>query len=164
MGSEMCIRDSYGIRQMSLLLSPHEIKGLKLKNRVVMSPMCMHMAADDGFVTDWHRVHYGARALGQAALIFPETLAIQADGRIGAGDLGIWSDEHVVGLKGLTELLHSFGAKAGAQIGHAGRNADLPNLIHIAPSAIPFTDSSPCLLYTSPSPRDGLLSRMPSSA
>lgn len=128
---------------MSLLLSPHEIKGLKLKNRVVMSPMCMHMAADDGFVTDWHRVHYGARALGQAALIFPETLAIQADGRIGAGDLGIWSDEHVVGLKSLTELLHSFGAKAGAQIGHAGRNADLPNLIHIAPSAIPFTDTSP---------------------
>jgi 2,4-dienoyl-CoA reductase-like NADH-dependent reductase (Old Yellow Enzyme family) len=48
---------------MSLLLSPHEIKGMKLKNRVVMSPMCMHMAADDGFVTEWHRVHYGARAL-----------------------------------------------------------------------------------------------------
>ena len=90
---------------MSLLLSPHEIKGLKLKNRVVMSPMCMHMAADDGFVTDWHRVHYGARALGQAGLIFPETLAVHADGRIGAGDLGIWSDAHIVGLKALTELL-----------------------------------------------------------
>ncbi|MFJ4142630.1 NADPH dehydrogenase NamA [Pseudomonas sp. NPDC089734] len=128
---------------MSLLLSPYEIKGLKLRNRVVMSPMCMHMAAEDGFVTDWHRVHYGARAQGQTGLIFPETLAVHAEGRIAPGDLGIWSDDHIAGLKGLTDLLHSFGAKAGAQIGHGGRNADLPGITRIAPSAIPFTESSP---------------------
>lgn len=128
---------------MSLLLSPFEFKGLKLKNRVVMSPMCMHSAAEDGFVTDWHRVHYGARALGQVGLIFPETLAVNKDARIGAGDLGIWSDEHVEGLRGLVDLLHSFGAKVGAQIGHAGRNADLPGVDVVAPSAIPFTDDSP---------------------
>ena len=77
---------------MSLLLSPFEIKGLKLKNRVVMSPRCMHSAGEDGFVTDWHRVHYGARAQGQVGLIFPETLAVHKDARIGEGDLGIWSD------------------------------------------------------------------------
>ena len=128
---------------MSLLLSPFEFKGLKLKNRVVMSPMCMHSAAEDCFVTDWHRVHYGARALGQVGLIFPETLAVNKDARIGAGDLGIWSDEHVEGLRGLVDLLHSFGAKVGAQIGHAGRNADLPGVDVVAPSAIPFTDDSP---------------------
>ena len=128
---------------MSLLLSPFEFKGLKLKNRVVMSPMCMHSAAEDGFVTEWHRVHYGARALGQVGLIFPETLAVNKDARIGAGDLGIWSDEHVEGLRGLVDLLHSFGAKVGAQIGHAGRNADLPGVDVVAPSAIPFTDDSP---------------------
>jgi NADPH2 dehydrogenase len=128
---------------MSLLLSPYEIKGLKLRNRVVMSPMCMHMAAEDGFVTDWHRVHYGARAQGQAGLIFPETLAVDQDARIGEGDLGIWSDDHVQGLKGLVDLLHSFGAKVGAQVGHAGRNADLPNVTRVAPSAIPFTETSP---------------------
>src|SRR5699024_8927922 len=108
-----------------------------------MSPMCMHSAAEDGFVTDWHRVHYGARALGQVGLIFPETLAVNKDARIGAGDLGIWSDEHVEGLRGLVDLLHSFGAKVGAQIGHAGRNADLPGVDVVAPSAIPFTDDSP---------------------
>lgn len=128
---------------MSLLLSPFEIKGLTLRNRVVMSPMCMHMAAEDGFVTDWHRVHYGARAQGQAGLIFPETLAVHQDARIGQGDLGIWSDAHVPGLRALTDLLHSFGAKVGAQIGHAGRNADLPGVVRIAPSAIPFTAESP---------------------
>lgn len=128
---------------MSMLLSPFEIKGLTLRNRVVMSPMCMHMAAEDGFVTDWHRVHYGARAQGQAGLIFPETLAVHQDARIGQGDLGIWSDAHVAGLKSLVDLLHGFGAKVGAQIGHAGRNADLPGVVRIAPSAIPFTAESP---------------------
>ena len=45
---------------MSLLLSPFEIKGLKLRNCAVISTMCMHSAKEDGFVTDWHRVHYGA--------------------------------------------------------------------------------------------------------
>ena len=128
---------------MSLLLSPFELNGLQLRNRVVMSPMCMHMAAEDGFVTPWHHVHYGARAQGQAGLIFPETLAVAKDARIGEGDLGIWSDEHVSGLKGLVDLLHSFGAKVGAQVGHAGRNADLPDVVRVAPSAIPFTEQSP---------------------
>ena len=108
-----------------------------------MSPMCMHSAGEDGFVTDWHRVHYGARAQGQVGLIFPETLAVHKDARIGEGDLGIWSDAHVAGLKGRVDLLHSFGAKAGAQIGHAGRNADLPDVVRVAPSAIPFTAESP---------------------
>lgn len=103
----------------------------------------MHMAAEDGFVTPWHHVHYGARAQGQAALIFPETLAVDKDARIGEGDLGIWSDDHVPGLKGLVDLIHSFGAKIGAQIGHAGRNADLPGVVRVAPSAIPFTEQSP---------------------
>ncbi|RAI64771.1 NADPH dehydrogenase NamA [Pseudomonas fluorescens] len=128
---------------MSLLLSPFELKGLQLRNRVVMSPMCMHSADEDGFVTDWHRVHYGARAQGQVGLIFPETLAVHSDARIGQGDLGIWSDEHVAGLKNLVDLLHGFGAKVGAQVGHAGRNADLPGVVRVAPSAIPFTENSP---------------------
>lgn len=127
----------------SLLLSKCTVAGLELRNRVVMSPMCMHTAADDGFVTEWHRVHYGARALGQAALIFPETLAVHKDARIGAGDLGIWSDDHVENLQALVDLIHGFGAKAGAQIGHAGRNADLPDIRLVAPSPIPFSDSRP---------------------
>ncbi|MGY0633685.1 NADPH dehydrogenase NamA [Luteimonas sp. A478] len=127
----------------SLLLSPFEIAGLELRNRVVMSPMCMHVAAEDGFVTDWHRVHYGARAQGQVGLIFPETLAITRDGRTADGDLGIWSDAHVDGLKSLVDLLHGFGAKVGAQIGHGGRNVLLSGVNLIAPSAIPFSEDRP---------------------
>ncbi len=133
----------YGVSVNSLLLSTFEIAGLKLRNRVVMSPMCMHSAADDGFVTDWHRVHYGARAQGQVGLIFPETLAIERDGRIADGDLGIWSDAHIAGLKGLVDLLHGFGAKVGAQIGHGGRNTDLPGVTLIAPSPVPFSEDRP---------------------
>jgi NADPH2 dehydrogenase len=102
--------------------------------------MCMHSAGEDGKVTNWHKVHYGARAQGQVALIFPETLAIQKDGRIAAGDLRIWSDEHIADLKELVDLLHSFGAKAGAQIGHGGRATDLPGIELFAPSPIPFRE------------------------
>jgi NADPH2 dehydrogenase len=68
---------------------------------------------------------------------------VHADARIGPGDLGIWSEHHITGLRNLVDLLHSFGAKAGAQIGHAGRNADLPGVMRIAPSPIPFTLDSP---------------------
>lgn len=127
----------------SLLLSKFEIAGLELRNRVVMSPMCMHSAEEDGFINDWHKVHYGARAQGQVGLIFPETLAIEPGGRIAPGDLGIWSDDHVKGLTELVDLLHSFGAKVGAQIGHGGRSVDLPGIGLIAPSAIPFSETRP---------------------
>lgn len=128
---------------MSILLSPFEIKSLKLKNRVVMSPMCMHSAGEDGLVTAWHKVHYGSRAQGQVGLVFPETLAVQKDGRIGPGDLGIWNDGHIQGLKDLVDIVHEFGAKIGAQIGHAGRQADLKDIDRISASAIPFTVGSP---------------------
>lgn len=131
------------IYSMSMLLAPFDLKGLSLRNRVVMSPMCMHSAGEDGFVTDWHRVHYGARALGQVGLIFPETLAVEKDGRIGPGDLGVWSDAHVEGLRSLVSGLHGFGAKVGAQIGHAGRASALPGVELLAPSAVPFLENGP---------------------
>ncbi|HEJ7835081.1 NADPH dehydrogenase NamA [Serratia marcescens] len=126
----------------SLLLSEYCIKNLKLKNRVVMSPMCMHSAGDDGFVTDFHRIHYPARALGQAGLIFLETLAVEKDGRVGPGDLGIWSDEHISGLRSLVAQLHEHGAAAAAQIGHSGRMADFSDVRTVAPSAIAFSEQS----------------------
>ena len=127
----------------SMLLSKYTIAGLELRNRVVMSPMCMHSAGEDGFINDWHKVHYGARAQGQVGLIFPETLAIEPGGRIAPGDLGIWSDAHVAGLTELVTLLHSFGTKVGAQIGHGGRSVDLPGFTLIAPSAIAFSETRP---------------------
>ena len=78
---------------MSKLLTPVQIAGLSLKNRVVMPPMCMYEVKNkDGKVTDFHLAHYGARAIGQVGLIIVEATAVQPDGRLTDQDLGIWSD------------------------------------------------------------------------
>lgn len=121
------------------LFSPYTIKNVTLKNRIVMSPMCMHSSDDSGEVKTFHYTHYLSRALGQVGLIMLENLAITSDGRIAPGDLGIWDDNHVKGLKSLVDLIHEFGAKVGAQIGHAGRMANLEGVTTIGPSPIPFS-------------------------
>ncbi|MCU4539200.1 NADPH dehydrogenase [Acinetobacter bereziniae] len=125
----------------ALLLQPITIRNTEFRNRIAMSPMCMHSATPDGHSTDFHIVHYGARALGGAGLIMLETSSVLPNGPIGPGDLGIWDDSHIETLSRVTSVIHRFGAKAGAQLGHAGRQLgiDLPS---IAPSAIPFTDES----------------------
>lgn len=122
------------------LLEPFTIRGMTFRNRVAMSPMCMHSAKTGGFVSDFHLVHYGARALGGAALVFHETLGVLENGMIGPGDLGVWSDEHVSGLSRLVDVIHKMGAKAGAQIGHAGRMLGIDHLPPVAPSAVPFAE------------------------
>lgn len=126
----------------ALLFEPITINGVVFKNRIAMSPMCMHSADREGNVTDFHLVHYGARALGGAALVFPETCAVQSHAMIGPGDLGIWQDSHIAGLSRLVEIIHKMGAKAGVQIGHAGRQVADVNSRAVAPSAIPFTPES----------------------
>jgi NADPH2 dehydrogenase len=122
----------------SKLFSPYTIKDVTLKNRIVMSPMCMYSCIKrDGKVTNWHLTHYTSRAVGQVGLIFLESNAITPNGRISYQDLGIWSDDHIPGLKQLVGLIHEHGAKAGIQLNHAGRKADIEETI-LAPSAIPF--------------------------
>ncbi|NOU92621.1 NADPH dehydrogenase NamA [Paenibacillus sp. LMG 31456] len=124
------------------LFSPITINGMTLKNRIVMSPMCMYSCVDQsGKVQDWHKIHYPARAVGQVGLIIVEASAVTAQGRISPQDLGIWSDEHITGLKELVGLVHGQGSKIAIQLAHAGRKAVLEGPI-IAPSAIPFNDSS----------------------
>ncbi|EQC0969366.1 NADPH dehydrogenase NamA [Citrobacter braakii] len=122
-----------------LLFEPITINGVEFRNRIAMSPMCMHSADENGNVTDFHLVHYGARALGGAALIFPETCAILPNGQLGPGDLGIWSNSHVPGLRRLVDVIHAMGAKAGVQIGHAGRKQGFPDMTSVAPSAIAYS-------------------------
>ncbi|MFV0299505.1 MAG: NADH:flavin oxidoreductase/NADH oxidase [Paracoccus sp. (in: a-proteobacteria)] len=104
------------------LLHPLTIRGLTLKNRMVISPMCQHSAVD-GYVQDWHIVHYGKFALGGAALVLTESTAICSDSRVGIADLGIWSDDHVPGLARIADFAHSQGAAFGIQLAHAGRKA-----------------------------------------
>ena len=73
-----------------------------------MPPMCMYEVKNkDGKVTDFHLAHYGARAIGQVGLIIVEATAVQPDGRLTDQDLGIWSDDHIPGLKRLVDAVHA---------------------------------------------------------
>jgi len=108
---------------MSILLSEVTINNTTLKNRIVMAPMCMQKSDDEGFVKDFHLVHYGARAIGGVGLIILEATSVSKEGRISDLDLGIWSDEHIAGLKILCGVIQGQGAKAGIQIAHAGRKS-----------------------------------------
>jgi NADPH2 dehydrogenase len=122
------------------LFSPFTIKGVTLKNRIVMSPMCMYSSHNqDGHVQNWHRTHYASRAVGQVGLIIVEATAVSPQGRISPQDLGIWSDEHVEGFNELVGLMKEHGAKTGIQLAHAGRKAVLEGEI-LAPSALAFND------------------------
>ncbi|WP_026676853.1 NADPH dehydrogenase NamA [Fictibacillus gelatini] len=125
----------------SKLFSPLTIKDVTLKNRIVMSPMCMYSCEkEDGMVNNWHLTHYTSRAVGQVGLIIVEATAVTPQGRISPRDLGIWSDEHRSGLQQLVEMVHEQGAKIGIQLAHAGRKAELDGPI-IAPSAISFSEN-----------------------
>lgn len=104
------------------LFSPLQIKGITLKNRIVMSPMCQY-SATDGFVDDWHFVHLGSRAVGGAGLIITEAMAVSPEGRISAGDLGLWKDEHIAPIHRITDFIHKQGSVAGVQLAHAGYKA-----------------------------------------
>jgi NADPH2 dehydrogenase len=122
------------------LFEPYKIKDITLKNRIVMAPMCMYSSHnEDGKVENWHKTHYTSRAVGGAGLIIQEATAVTPQGRISPQDLGIWSDDHVEGLKELVSLMKEQGAHVGIQLAHAGRKAVLEGDI-IAPSAIPFNE------------------------
>nr|WP_309101044.1 NADPH dehydrogenase NamA [Fredinandcohnia onubensis] len=124
----------------SALFSPYTIKNVTLKNRIVMSPMCMYSSHnEDGMLQDWHYTHYVSRAVGQVGLIMVEATAVTPQGRISPQDLGIWSDDHVPGLKKLVEMIKANGSKTSIQIAHAGRKATVSGDI-VAPSAIAFNE------------------------
>jgi 2,4-dienoyl-CoA reductase-like NADH-dependent reductase (Old Yellow Enzyme family) len=104
------------------LLSPLTIRGVTLRNRIAVSPMCQYCAVD-GFADDWHLVHLGSRAVGGAGLVFVEATGVTPEGRISPGDLGIWDDRHVEPLARIVKFLNRMGAAAAIQIAHAGRKA-----------------------------------------
>ncbi len=104
------------------LFEPLTIRGLELKNRVVISPMCQH-AAEQGRAGAWHLVHLGKFALGGAGLIFVESTAVEPGARIGSRDLGLWSDDQIAPFRAIVDFVHENGAAIGVQLAHAGRKA-----------------------------------------
>jgi 2,4-dienoyl-CoA reductase-like NADH-dependent reductase (Old Yellow Enzyme family) len=105
-----------------LLFQPIRLRELKLKNRIVISPMCQH-AAEAGHATPWHLVHLGKFALGGAGLILTESTAVDPRGRIGTADLGLWTDSQIDPLKSVVDFVHANGGAIGVQLAHAGRKA-----------------------------------------
>lgn len=108
---------------MSSLFDSLSLRGVTLRNRIGMSPMCMYSAVD-GFPNDWHLVHLGARAAGGCGLIIAEATAVQPEGRISPHDLGLWDDAHVPAFQRITRFIAEQGAVAGIQLAHAGRKAN----------------------------------------
>jgi 2,4-dienoyl-CoA reductase-like NADH-dependent reductase (Old Yellow Enzyme family) len=100
------------------------LRGLTLRNRVAVSPMCQYSCVD-GVANDWHFVHLGSRAVGGAALVFTEATAVTADGRISPQDLGIWTDAQGEALAPIAAFIRSQGAAAGIQLAHAGRKGSV---------------------------------------
>jgi NADPH2 dehydrogenase len=120
-----------------MIFDPIKIKEITFKNRVVMAPMCMYMADENGFASNFHYVHYGSRAIGGVGFVIQEATAVSKEGRISLNDLGIWDDSHILGLKKIVESIHENGSIAGIQLNHAGRKSKTK--LPIAPSSIPFS-------------------------
>jgi 2,4-dienoyl-CoA reductase-like NADH-dependent reductase (Old Yellow Enzyme family) len=129
------------------------LRTVEFRNRIFVSPMCQYSAVD-GLPNDWHLVHLGGRAVGGAGLVIVEATAVTPEGRISAGDLGIWNEHQVKAFQNITAFIGAQGSVPGIQLAHAGRKAStappwkgggpvkksdggwLPG----APSAIPFDD------------------------
>ena len=141
---------------MSILFSPFRLRGLELRNRVVMSPMCQY-SSTDGLPNDWHVVHLGSRAVGGVSLVLTEATGVTPEGRISPADTGIWSDAHAEAWAKIARLVKSHGAAVGMQLAHAGRKAstqvpwqggrEVPESEggwpSVAPSALRFADGYP---------------------
>lgn len=141
---------------MATLFSPFSIKGVTLRNRLVVSPMCQY-SSEDGFANNWHLVHLGSRAVGGAGMIIVEATGISPEARISPQDLGIWRDEHMDKLREITSFMKANGAVPAIQLAHAGRKASTKvpwkgrDMVRfedggwqtVAPSAIPYSDHYP---------------------
>ena len=103
------------------MFTPWRVRGMELSNRIVVSPMAMY-SATDGVPDDFHLVHIGSRAMGGAALIFPEMTCVSPDARITPGCLGLWNDEQASAFRRMVDFVHrETPARIGIQLGHAGR-------------------------------------------
>ncbi|MBB3638773.1 NADH:flavin oxidoreductase/NADH oxidase [Variovorax atrisoli] len=107
----------------SHLFEPLQLGPLKIDNRIVIAPMCQY-SATEGTPGDWHLIHLGHLALSGAGLLIVEATAVEADGRISPGDLGLYSDANEEGLAKVLQAMRAHSPiKVAIQLGHAGRKA-----------------------------------------
>lgn len=104
----------------SALFQPLTLRGVTFANRIWVSPMCQY-SADNGVASSWHDVHIGSFSTGGAGLIMMEASGVTPEGRISTKCLGLWNDNQTDRLRPIVDFAHSFGAKIGIQLAHAGR-------------------------------------------
>lgn len=109
---------------MSLLFSPIQIRGLEVRNRLFIAPMCQYSCEErDGVPNQWHLVHLASRAVGGAGMVIAEATAVEPRGRITPWCTGIWNDEQEAAWKAVTDAIRAGGAASALQLAHAGRKA-----------------------------------------
>ncbi len=142
-----------GARSCPPMLTPYTVRGIRLKNRIMVSPMAMYSSVN-GIPGDFHLVHLGARAMGGAALVMVEMTCVSPEARITPGCPGLWNSEQKVAFKRIVDFVHgNSDARIGIQLGHAGRKGstrvswegtDMPlpegNWPLLSASAIPYID------------------------
>jgi 2,4-dienoyl-CoA reductase-like NADH-dependent reductase (Old Yellow Enzyme family) len=108
--------------EMTKLFSPIKVRGLEVRNRIFLAPMCQYaIEAQDGVVSDYHLVHLGARAMGGFGMVIAEATAVVPEGRISPWCPGIWNDEQAKAWARVNAYMHEYGAKTAIQLAHAGR-------------------------------------------
>lgn len=116
------------------LFTPLRLRGVTLRNRIAMSPMCQY-SSEDGFANSWHVAHHAARAVGGVGLLIAEATGVEPGGRITPNCLGIWKDEHVPALRQVTDFVSQHGSVPGIQLAHAGVKASRHRPLHPTPNA-----------------------------
>jgi 2,4-dienoyl-CoA reductase-like NADH-dependent reductase (Old Yellow Enzyme family) len=142
---------------MSVLFSPIKLRSLTLPNRIVVSPMCQYVA-EEGKANTWHLIHLGNMALSGAGLLGIEATAVEAEGRITAGDLGLWNDATEAALQPVLAAIRQHSKiSVIMQLAHAGRKASsavpweggqlvplsVGGWVPVAPSALPHSEDEP---------------------
>ncbi|WP_329269834.1 bifunctional salicylyl-CoA 5-hydroxylase/oxidoreductase [Streptomyces sp. NBC_01451] len=135
------------------MFTPFRLRGLTLRNRVVVSPMDMY-SATEGVPGDFHLVHLGARALGGAGLVMSEMVCVGAEGRITPGCAGLYTDRQTEAWRRITDFVHSQapGTALGVQLGHSGRKGSTKPMWEAAYGAEPLEEGNWPLVAASPIP------------
>lgn len=139
------------------LAKPMTLRGLTIRNRMWVPPMCQyHVRAQDGVPEPWHLVHYGSLAVGGFGLIIAESTGIVPEGRISPECTGIWNDEQVEAWRGIVHFVHSQGAAMGVQLNHAGRKAStIPMRPGLGSGSVPVDEGGWETVAPSPIAADG---------
>jgi 2,4-dienoyl-CoA reductase-like NADH-dependent reductase (Old Yellow Enzyme family) len=105
---------------MATLFTPFALRSVTLPNRIMISPMCQY-SAHEGFANEWHTAYITKVSQGRPGCVMVEVSVVEKRGRGTYGDLGIWEDGHIAGMRALATIIESYGAVPAIQIGHAGR-------------------------------------------